>query len=107
MGLRHRDRGAWAPALTLATVGAAISTYHILIDVGAISDPGSCDPSNPCTLRWKGFDHGWSTIQVGALCCFVFIIGLGLHALARRETAAPGPTIERPDEPIDRSTPEA
>ncbi|HQF95209.1 MAG TPA: hypothetical protein PLS46_13675, partial [Microthrixaceae bacterium] len=59
------------------------STYHILIDTGVVSESSSCDPLNPCTTRWLGFEHGWSTIQVGAFCCFLFIIGLGLHALAK------------------------
>ena len=78
-----RDRNAWKPALTLAGIGIAVSIWHVLLDVGVISDTGSCDPTNPCTLRWQGFDHPWSTIQVGAGCCFLFIIGLGIHALAR------------------------
>ena len=80
--LRH-DVKAWASALTLAGIGILISMWHIAIDVGIVSEGSSCDPLNPCTTRWKGFEHGWSTIQVGAFCCFLFIIGLGLHATAK------------------------
>lgn len=79
----RRDVKAWAPALTLAGIGIAASTWHILIDLGVISEGDSCDPLNPCTTRWQGFENGWSTIQVGAFCCFLFIIGLGLHAVAK------------------------
>ena len=79
----RRDVKAWAPALTLAGIGLAFSTYHILIDTGVVSESSSCDPLNPCTVRWAWADHWYSTIQVGAFCCFLFIIGLGLHALAK------------------------
>ena len=90
----RRDRGAWAPALTLAVIGISISTWHILVDTRVIDDTGSCDPTNPCTVRWayagSGLGQWYLTIQVGAFCCFLFIIGLGLHALARR----PEPALE-------------
>ena len=79
----RRDVKAWAPALTLAGIGLAFSTYHILIDTGVVSESSTCDPLNPCTVRWAWADHWYSTIQVGAFCCFLFIIGLGLHALAK------------------------
>ena len=84
-GAFRRDRNAWAPALTLATVGSLVSAWHIAIDRIPGLDTGSCDPAVPCTVRWKGFDNefGFVTIQVLALCCFLFIIGMGLHALAR------------------------
>lgn len=82
----RRDRNAWAPTLTLAVLGIAASVWHILLDVGWISESSSCDPNNPCTLRWgwagDGVGQWFATIQVGAFCCFLFIIGLGLHALA-------------------------
>jgi len=87
----RRDRQAWAPALTLAGIGVALSTWHIALDIGWISEGDSCDPLNPCTTRWNGFENSWSTIQVGALCCFLFIIGLGLHALASPDSTTQPP----------------
>lgn len=80
---KRRDRSAWGPALTLAGLGIAFSTWHILLDWKVVEDVGACDINVPCTGRWNGFEHGWSTIQVGAFCCFLFIIGLGVHALRR------------------------
>lgn len=82
-GAFRRDRNAWAPALTLAVFGILASAYHILIDTGVVSEGTSCDPLNPCTTRWKGFLEPWNSIQVCAACCFLFIIGLGLHATAK------------------------
>ena len=79
----RRDVKAWAPALTLATIGIAFSTWHVLLDTGVVSEGTSCDPLNPCTIRWSWATNWFSTIQVGAFCCFLFIIGLGLHALAK------------------------
>lgn len=80
----RKDRNGWAPAMTLAGAGLLVSLWHIAIDVGWIEDLGSCDPNVPCTVRWAWATNGWTTIQVGAFCCFLFILGLGLHAVARR-----------------------
>jgi len=83
----RRDRGAWAPALTLAVLGLAASTWHILLDLDWVGGSSSCDPNVPCTLRWgwagDGLGQWFATIQAGAFCCFLFIIGLALHALAK------------------------
>jgi disulfide bond formation protein DsbB len=91
----RRDRNAWAPALTLALVGIGVSTYHILLDTGVVTDTGSCDPNNPCTLRWPyagtGTGYWYLTIQVGAFCCFLFIIGMALHGLFRSTDPEPAP----------------
>ena len=76
--------------MTLASLGLAASVWHILLDTGVVSEGTSCDPNNPCTLRWgwagDGLGQWFATIQVGAFCCFLFIIGVGLHALAPRST---------------------
>ncbi|MFN8052356.1 MAG: disulfide bond formation protein B [Acidimicrobiales bacterium] len=85
----RRDRNAWGPALTLAGIGILFSTWHIALDVGWIPDKGSCDPAVPCTVRWAWASNGATTIQVGAFCCFLFIIGLGLHAIAKPSPTSP------------------
>lgn len=79
---------AWYLALALATFGAAASVYHMLIDYRVISEGESCDPLNPCTTRWKGFLGDFNTIQLCAFFCFLFIIGLSLHAVRNRPTTA-------------------
>ena len=85
-GWFRKDRNSWAPALTLAGLGLLTSGWHMLIDYGVISEGTSCDPYNPCTTRWKGFLSDYNTIQLCAFMCFLFIIGLGLHALRHRPT---------------------
>ncbi|HMS13348.1 MAG: disulfide bond formation protein B [Microthrixaceae bacterium] len=83
---RRRDDSGWAPAMTLAGIGSLVSVYHIAIENGVLAEGGSCDPTNPCTVNWldtPGVPEP-ITIPVLALCCFVFILGVGLHDLHRR-----------------------
>ena len=64
---------------TFAQLGVAIEN-------GVLAEGGSCDPTNPCTVNWldtPGVPEP-ITIPVLALCCFVFILGVGLHDLHRR-----------------------
>ena len=62
-------------AIGMAAVGSMISTYHILIERGIVTESTSCDPTNPCTLVWvKRF--GYLTIPTMALSGFLLIITL-------------------------------
>ena len=84
--LRRRRHGSagWAEwlALGLAGVGAAVATYHVLIERFPGLESGTCDPSTPCTLTW--FERlGFVTLPYMALSGFVVIITL---LLASRPT---------------------
>jgi disulfide bond formation protein DsbB len=64
-----------AIAAALAAVGAAISTYHILVERGIVSESTSCDPNNPCSLIWVE-RLGYLTIPTMALSGFLLILTL-------------------------------
>ncbi|MCB1005390.1 MAG: hypothetical protein KDB35_14490, partial [Acidimicrobiales bacterium] len=76
----RRDDGIRAYALPLALVGAAISTFHILVErfPSLEGSGGVCDPANPCTIRWVE-ELGFITIPTMALSAFVLIALLLSH----------------------------
>jgi disulfide bond formation protein DsbB len=59
----------------LASIGAVISSYHILLERFPNLESGTCDPANPCSLIW--FEKfGYITIPVMALTAFATIVAL-------------------------------
>ncbi len=88
----RRDRGIKWYALGLALPGAAISTWHVLIERIPSLDTGSCDPTNPCTIRWIDKWGGWVTIPSMALVGFTTIIVAALLIPRTGASPAPEPT---------------
>ncbi len=76
VALLRRDRAARWYILPLAVVGAAISTYHVLIEWGWLNDSESCALFGPsCADVWfEAF--GFVTLALMALAGFVSIIVL-------------------------------
>jgi disulfide bond formation protein DsbB len=68
----RRDREVRWYALPLAVVGAAISTYHVIVERFPSLESGSCDPANPCSIIWVE-KLGYLTIPTMALSGFVLI----------------------------------
>jgi disulfide bond formation protein DsbB len=68
----RRDRGVRWYALPLAVTGAAISTWHILVERFPSLESGACDPANPCSIIWVE-KLGYLTIPTMALSGFVAI----------------------------------
>ena len=61
--------------LVIAGAGLAVSAWHNLIETKPDLSSGSCEASNPCTIRWvEGL--GFWTIPRLAAACFVLIIVL-------------------------------
>ncbi len=78
-------------AFPLATIGALISSYHILIEHFPNLESSSCDPSNPCSLIWVRH-FGFVTIPVMALASFLLHLLLASTAeLSRAEHATAEP----------------
>jgi disulfide bond formation protein DsbB len=62
-------------ALALGGSGLAVSAWHTLIETFPDLDSGSCDPTNPCTLRWvEGL--GFWTIPRMAAAAFALVLTL-------------------------------
>ncbi len=84
----RRDRAIKWYATALATIGLALSTYHILIERGVIGESKECLATSPCgvpnlisfggrdeiTLRPTGFPA--ITLAVMAFCAFAAILAL-------------------------------
>ena len=82
-------RPAWrALSLGLATVGAGIAVYHVLVERFPTLESGTCDPTNPCSLVW--FErYGFVTLPYMALSGFALIGALLLTASVRSPAADP------------------
>jgi disulfide bond formation protein DsbB len=76
VALLRRDRAARWYILPLAVIGAAISTYHVLIEWGWLNDSEACALFGPsCADVWfEAF--GFVTLALMALAGFVSIIVL-------------------------------
>jgi disulfide bond formation protein DsbB len=72
----RKDRGVRFYALPLAVIGAAISTYHYVIEwFPELETDGVCSVDVPCTFVW--FRRlGFVTIPFMALCGFLAVIAL-------------------------------
>jgi disulfide bond formation protein DsbB len=85
----HRARGVARPARAWALAGAAVSTWHVLIErFPALEGSTACDPLNPCSIRWV--EHlGVVTIPVMALAAF--LLAAALLSIRPRPDAAEAP----------------
>ena len=62
-------------AAVLASIGALIATYHVLLERNPQWESSVCDPKNPCTLIWVE-RLGYLTIPTMALSGFALILTL-------------------------------
>jgi disulfide bond formation protein DsbB len=77
----RRDHRVWLPSGILATIGIALSTWHVILERNpALAGP--CDPTNPCTLKWVE-EFGFLTIPAMALVAGVSFLTLTLVAADR------------------------
>lgn len=81
-------------AVGLAVLGSTISTYHILVERGIVTESASCDPDNPCSLNWVPY-NGYLTIPTMALSGFLLI--LTLLAVSRAGDRLDGDPSEQPE----------
>lgn len=80
VGSRRRRRTRWfrrvrGGGIGLATVGAAISVWHIGVERNPDLEGGACDVANPCSIMWVE-RFGYLTIPTMALSGFVLVIAL-------------------------------
>ena len=68
----RRDPGVRPYGLALAGVGLVVSAWHNVIETFPDLHAGSCDPTNPCTIRWvEGL--GFWTIPRMAFVAFALV----------------------------------
>ncbi len=71
----RRDGGIRHYAVPLALIGAAISSYHYLIEWRPSLGSGTCDITAPCTVPWFR-QFGFISLPFMALSGFAAIIAL-------------------------------
>lgn len=89
VGAVRRDPGARLPAGILAGIGACISSWHLLVERYPTLESGSCDPANPCSIKWVT-ELGYLTIPGMALSGFALILVLVAVARPTGRSAGPG-----------------
>lgn len=62
-------------AAAVAVVGGGISIYHLLVERYPTLEGSSCDPNNPCSIKWVE-EFGYLTIPGMALSGFALIVTL-------------------------------
>lgn len=72
VGALLRDRRVTLYAAAFPLIGAAISIYHIYIEVNPEAESAACRAGVPCSTRWID-EFGYVTIPVMALSGFVLI----------------------------------
>ena len=95
VAVRRRDVTVWLPTTILASIGVAISVWHVVIERNP-SLAGPCDPSNPCAVKWVE-EFGFLTIPSMAL-----IAGISFIALTLLARATPGAAPSTTDRSIER-----
>jgi disulfide bond formation protein DsbB len=71
----RRDRDVWRYVVPLAGIGAAISTYHYVVEWFPEADSGVCKSTIPCTFVWFR-ELGFISLPLMALCGFALILTL-------------------------------
>jgi disulfide bond formation protein DsbB len=88
----RRDMGVGVYVIPLAAVGAAISTYHYLLEWFPSIEAGTCSVGIPCSQVWFR-EFGFISLPLLALLAFLLVIALLLipdrGSPDAREDAAP------------------
>ena len=82
----RRSVGVRKIAIPMAIAGAAVSSYHVLIERYPQLESSVCDINVPCNQIWFQ-EFGFITIPVMALCGFAFIATVLALPLAHRSPA--------------------
>jgi hypothetical protein len=88
VALVRRDRGARWYLVPMAAIGAAIATYHYLIERGVVADSESCALFGPsCADVWFT-EFGFVTLAFMALAGFAAVVVLNTVSFDRPEEAS-------------------
>jgi disulfide bond formation protein DsbB len=72
----RRDRSVRYYVVPLASIGAAISIYHYVIEWIPEAETGVCSTTIPCSVQWFDRVFGFVSLPFMALCGFALIISL-------------------------------
>jgi disulfide bond formation protein DsbB len=72
----RRERIVRYYVVPLASIGAAISLYHYVIEWFPEAETGVCSTTIPCSVQWFDPVFGFVSLPFMALCGFALIISL-------------------------------
>ena len=72
----RRDRSVRYYVVPLASIGAAISLYHYVIEWFPETETGVCSTTIPCSVQWFDPKFGFVSLPFMALCGFALILSL-------------------------------
>lgn len=81
----RRDPSIRPYGLLLAGVGLAVSAWHNVIETFPSVDAGSCDPINPCTIRWVEGLGFWTIPRMAAVAFALVLTALLLDRPPREK----------------------
>jgi disulfide bond formation protein DsbB len=95
------DRSIRPYTFALAGLGTAVSLWHNAIETfPSLEGASSCDPSNPCTLRWVEGLGFWTIPRLALLAFVLVIVALALDGPDRPEADEPDDLDEPSDRPL-------
>ncbi|RME13263.1 MAG: disulfide bond formation protein B [Ardenticatenia bacterium] len=78
VGILRRDEGLPLYVLPLSVLGMFVSTYHYLLQIGVLTETGTCKAGVPCTVKYVNY-FGFVTIPFMALTAF-YLISMAMAA---------------------------
>lgn len=87
LGALRRDRSVRLYGIVVASIGLAVSAWHNVIETFPTVSTGSCDPANPCTIRWVEGLGFWTIPRMAALSFVLILTVLTLDRPPRAETS--------------------
>jgi hypothetical protein len=88
MAYVRRDRGIAPYGILLASLGAIVSIYHVVIERFPDLEVGTCELANPCSIIWIE-KLGVFTIPAMALTAFAGIITVLAFVPSHSDTESP------------------
>lgn len=73
VGWWRREASPRIIGLVLAGLGLAVNLWHVAVEIRPSLEGGSCDPANPCSIRWVEAFGFW-TIPRMATVAFALVI---------------------------------
>ncbi|WCO66859.1 disulfide bond formation protein B [Iamia majanohamensis] len=86
-----RDRSPRITGLVLAGLGLAVNLWHVAVEIRPTLEGGSCDPTNPCSLRWVEQLGFWTIPRMAGVAFALVITALALDR--GPAPAGPAPTV--------------
>lgn len=80
IGWVRRDPGVRLTGIVLAAIGLAVNLWHVAVEIRPSLEGSSCDPTNPCSLRWVEVWGFWTIPRMATVAFGLVIVALALDS---------------------------